>query len=213
MFQVTASAPKRAAPPDDAARFEAIDAQLKRLREEKDAGSVTSALAEVRTLALRKTVDREVLIARFEHLVDMATNSQHDEADYYKLCMKAIRDAPGEIRSLVTRLIGTDKAKKVAALVDKHTKSAAKAAVQKDEPQAQAQMSPGWGPGPWGGAPCPPGPAPWSMPWGPTPWGRSGPRFGRRGGMGPRPTLKCHICGDGSHLMRSCPRLRNLKKD
>jgi hypothetical protein len=135
------------APPDDGqeagttlmapelTRIQTIESEMKRLRQEQEGGSVKSALSQVRTLALRSSTPNGVLLAALEQLHDIAVVADHPDKDAYKMAMKACRDndGSGQLHGLVTRLLGTDSAKKAQTAVDSWKKYLKKAEKEKQD--------------------------------------------------------------------------------
>ena len=170
-----------------------------------------SALSQVRTLALRTTTPNQVLLASVEHLYDLASASSHKDTEIYKMALKACREneGAGRLHSLVTKLLGTDAAKKTQTAIDQWHKVAKKEkeGEKKKEDQGSSypvmpgQSVPSYPVMPGQSVPSypvMPGPSPWFYPY-------QRPSRGRgRGGrpMGPR---TCFICKSTDHMVSGCP--------
>lgn len=198
-------------------RLDELEKEMKKMRKERECGSVQSALAEVRSLALKKTVDHDVLLARFENLVDVANHANDEDAEFYKIAYKSIKDSSGDIKSLITRLVGTATAKKVTTAVDQW-KKANKGKPDTTESPSSPSSSPSVGPGqswpPVFASPLVQSPSNFPPGWGFGPMGWSSPpRFPRRGGGRPGGRPRCFNCGDESHYIRNCPKAKNGKRE
>ncbi len=91
------------------------------MRKEGDTGSVDVAVSVVRTLSAKsKGVPSAKLLATFEHLSDVATRFQHEDADYYRTALKEIiqQEETTNFRYLVVLLLGSEFEGRVAASVD-----------------------------------------------------------------------------------------------
>ena len=114
---------------------------MKKMKKDVGQVSVDTALAQVRTMALRSTTPNEVLLAAMETLSDAAQRIGHKEADHYKLSLKMLKEYEhwGPLNSLVIKLVGSDVAKKVNACVDTWKKALTKSQ-QMEPPQFHRQM-------------------------------------------------------------------------
>jgi len=99
----------------DEDRMEAIENELKRLKDSSSLSTVEASLGQVRALALRSSTSNSVLIAALENLSDCAAVNGHPDADTYKMVLKACRDSEdiGPLHGLINKLIGSDIAKKI----------------------------------------------------------------------------------------------------
>ena len=87
------------------------------LKAKATAASIDAVLAQVRNQAAKsEDVSNQELFSALEHLADQATGCGHDDADYYKECVKECKDNVKKtgLKRLVMRLVGTAAAKKVA---------------------------------------------------------------------------------------------------
>ena len=151
---------------------------------------MSHALAQVRTLALRSTSSNQVLLAALETLYDVATNTSHDEADTYKMALKACRDQEelGPLHGLVTKLLGTEMAKKTQTAVDSWKKAMNKKTAKKEDMQTQS-----------------PAPASWSNQYVGSFGGGRGRGRGFRNPNRPTAPRACFICRSVEHLLQNCP--------
>lgn len=98
-----------------------LEQEVKRLRAKSKSGSVDNALAQVRHLSARASVENSVLMAAVEHLVDSATLSNHPEKEaymyvhYYKAC-RELENGPGLRRLVIT--LGDSTAKRVSQALE-----------------------------------------------------------------------------------------------
>jgi hypothetical protein len=190
---------------DESTRLQTLESELKRLRQDHDGGSVTTALAQVRTLALRVSTSNGVLVAALETLYDAAVLADHVEKDHYKMALKACRenDAGGPLHALITRLVGTDSARKAQIAVDSWKKTMKKAekenekgADDKDDKEKGKKT----------GADT----SMWSQ-FAPLLFqGFSGMQRGRGRGrylnrMPPQAPRACYLCRSTDHFMAACP--------
>ena len=117
----------QAATPSDS-RLDSLEVEIKRLREQGSQNAVETALGQVRALALRSTTPNATLVAALEHLSDTAIVHGHSDCEHYKMVLKACRDNEGEgpLQTLITKLLGTEAAKKVATGLESWRKAVAK---------------------------------------------------------------------------------------
>lgn len=162
-----------------------------------------ASLGQVRALALRTATNNVNLVAALETLADAATANAHPDAEHYKMVLKACREheAMGPLNTLVTRLLGTEVAKKVATGLETWKKSVAKAS-NATNPQSGHQGTqasnmpyyPGFMPGPppmWSGFP---------------PSYGSFRGRGRGRGRGSRSIKQCFVCRSPEHFASDCPK-------
>jgi hypothetical protein len=116
-------------------RIDELEKSLKRLKDDHERGSVESALKQVRTLALRQSTDNGVLIAAMENLYDTASRADHEDLEVFKIALKMCRenDKSGPLQTLVTRLVGTDQARKAQSAVDTWRKAKKKEEKEKKD--------------------------------------------------------------------------------
>lgn len=199
-----------------------LQEEVKRLKEEKSGSTVDSALAQVRNLAAKSEgVTGAVLMSAFEHLADTATLAGHEDAEFYRSGVKECKEFVGKsnLRLLVTRLIGTTAAKKVATSVDAWRKSNGKndqptssgasttgsAAAQSQDVGASNQVMANMM-----------AMAPWAMMFGGQMPGSAGGQYGgrqnRRFGRGrgdyggsSRGPRRCYKCNSTDHMIAACP--------
>ena len=110
------------------ARLAIVEEELKRLREEKHQSTVAQILQQVRTLARRPTTSNDVLIASLENLYDEANLTGHEDTELFKTTLQACRTnfTEGQLHGLITKLIGTEAAKKAQAAIDQWRRAEAK---------------------------------------------------------------------------------------
>ena len=211
---------KAASPDATMALIESLQDEVKKLREEtKTPQSTEAALAQVRNLAAKSDgVDGAVLLSAMEGLADAATVEGHGEAEFYRSAAKECRayEKRAGLRLLVTRLVGTNAAKKVATSVDAWRKAsgASKEKEEKDKDLATAASVPLAGMMPFPGMHMYPYFPPMSSFMG----SRGSFSRGRGGNMGGRGGFKkrgCFLCGSHAHLMRDCTESHEarVKKD
>ena len=187
---------------DDGDRLTSIEKELKRLREGNAHSSVDAALGQVRALALRSSTDNAVLVAALETLADLAAAHSHEDAQQYKLVLKACQDseALGPLHGLINKLIGTDMAKKIASSLEGWKKSLKRddgKTPQRPQPQQQGNHQP---PMMGGFYPGPP----------PPPWAQFGNFRGRGRGrpQGAYRTKRCFLCNSPDHLVMECGQIK-----
>lgn len=184
-------------------RLQALEEEVKRMRQEKEMGSVDSALQQVRTLALRSTTPNGVLLSSMESLYDTAVRASHEDQELYKTALRACRenDTKGDLHGLITKLIGTDSAKKAQTAIEAWSKTMRKMGKDKEQEKAKGKMD------------TTVGTMPRSM--GPQSYGqgqgqgflyypRARGRGYSRGGYN-RPPRACFICKSLQHMVANCP--------
>ena len=173
-----------------------MEDEIKRLKENSGAASVETALGQVRALALRASTHNSALVAALETLADIASANNHKEQDHFKMILKAARENEyvGPLHTLITKLLGTDVAKKVSSGLETWRKS-----VLKEGGLAGNQHHWGYpGPGAYGGPP-----PPWFM--GPMA-GRGRGARGRGRHSGPPKPKACFNCKALDHFAIHCPK-------
>ena len=186
-------------------RLMLLEAELAEMRASQGQGTVQNALAQVRVLALRASTSNTVLIAAMETLADAAQRVNDKQAEHFKMSLKACREneKEGRLHSLITKLIGSEEAKKVNSSLDAWKKGITKAEKTEKEkkgdgqpPELMAQimgmMMGQFHPG----------------------MGMRGRGRGRgRGAYSRQPTYQypqgqrlCYSCQSPDHISRNCPR-------
>ena len=183
-------------------RIAALEEQYRELRQQTGSASVSTALNQVRALALRQTTPNSVMIAALETLYDAAMANGDEEGETYKLVLKVSRENEnsGPLQGLVTKLLGTASAKAVTSGVEAWRRSLP------SKPSSWESQHFG-------------SPPPWAQHWlgapqqgqysGPPhgyfaapPRGRGRGSRGRGQSNGPR---KCYGCQATDHLLSQCP--------
>ncbi len=203
-------------------RLSLLEAELKELKAAQGQETVDQALSQVRVLALRSTTSNAVLLAGMETLSDTAYKVGHKHAEHYKMCLKACKEheGDGKLQGLVTKLVGSEEAKKVNASLDAWRKALRKEDKKDKEKKGQDKdvdkfpTVPDWiQPLMWstmmGGA---------SQAAGPWVSGRGCGRYrGRgflhnRGRYGYADQGKCYACQSTEHRVKDCPKTKNEPK-
>ena len=73
--------------------MDALEQELKKLKEAGGHNTTEAALGQVRALALRSTTTNTVLVASLENLADTAAANNHPEAANYKMVLRVCRDS------------------------------------------------------------------------------------------------------------------------
>ena len=199
--------------------FEELQEEVKKMKSDQEQfkyDSVEFHLQQVRTLALRPSTPNEVMLATVETLYDTANALKHPDTDTYKIALKACRENvnSGKLHGLVTKLLGTDAAKKAQSAIEAWKKAERKKEKQegkdKDTPSTNVNNTAansmnnvpnqmqgfGQAPPPW-----------WFGNFGATGYQSfQRPSFYRGRGRGGRTNNRqCFICRSSDHMVSSCP--------
>ena len=163
-----------------------------------------ACLSQVRALALRAATPNGILLAALESLSDSAAAHGHEEAETYRMVLKACKECEGDgpVHGLINKLIGSELAKKISTSMEGWRKTLRKE--ERKAPRSQAHQPQHSQPGLFphvGHNFYPPTPPPAWMSF------RGRPRGGRPRG-GPSRPRACYLCKSTDHILADCPGVR-----